>query len=771
MRIQIFLVLSLCWGFAVVGRGQPSCNLLLKGYVKDSGTGIPLPYSNIYLDEIESGAVADSMGFFKIEGLCPGEYHLDVHHLGCETEHLFIYLTKDTLLQIQLNHHTELLDEVVVHGETAEASAQNSSSVSRQSIEQNSNQNLSDILEQIAGVSVLKNGAGISKPVVHGLFGNRVGVLNNGIAQAGQQWGNDHAPEIDPFVADHLSVVKGASALMFAGSTLGSMVLVEAGAINPDPHLHGRMNYSLQTNGWGHTLNAQLEKSDGWAAWRLTGTLKLQGDSRSPNYFLTNTGKREANLALQVEKDFGADWKNEFYLSTFNTEIGILRGAHIGNLTDLEAAIGREQPFFTADTFSYAINEPRQLVRHHLFKWESQYLLSDTQVLKFKYGWQLNDRKEFDVRRGGRDTIPALSLLQFANFLELSYHHQLKRSQLLKSGVQFQYIDNNNLPGTGVLPLLPNYNSQLASAFLIWQVDWEKWFFEAGGRYDFRFLDVSAISLTLPVQVEEKLHRFHNYAVSTGARYNWKERLKTSLNIGYMLRAPEVNELYSMGLHQGVSGIEEGSRDLQQEKSLKLILSTDCAIQKRLFIQALLYFQPIQDYIFLEPQDQFRLTIRGAFPVFNYQQTDALLYGGDFLLTYEPQKNLKWLLKYAQVTGRDRSNQQGLVFIPANNLYSALTWSLDDGPLFKLTKFSVNGKYVFEQSNITEEQDFMAPPEAYFLLGTQLETTLHLGESKLRASLSVENLLNTTYRDYLNRLRYFADDLGRNIRLQVSYSF
>ena len=52
---------------------------------------------------------------------------------------------------------------------------------------------------------MLRNGSGISKPVIHGLFGNRVTILNNGITQSGQQWGNDHAPEIDPFVADHLS--------------------------------------------------------------------------------------------------------------------------------------------------------------------------------------------------------------------------------------------------------------------------------------------------------------------------------------------------------------------------------------------------------------------------------------------------------------------------------------------------------------------------------------------------------------------------------------
>ena len=150
----------------------------------------------------------------------------------------------------------------------------------------------------------MRNGSGISKPVVHGLFGNRVAILNNGIAQSGQQWGSDHAPEIDPFVADHLSVVKGASALAYGGNSLGSVVLVETDNIQEDPHLHGEVNYTLQSNGWGHTLNSTIEKNGSWAAWRITGTLKRQGDNRTSNYFLTNTGKKENNLALQIEKQF-----------------------------------------------------------------------------------------------------------------------------------------------------------------------------------------------------------------------------------------------------------------------------------------------------------------------------------------------------------------------------------------------------------------------------------------------------------------------------------
>ncbi len=75
---------------------------------------------------------------------------------------------------------------------------------------------LADMTESVAGVRTLRNGSGITKPIIHGLYGNRVAVVNNGLIQAGQQWGADHAPEIDPNSINVITVVKkGSDAIEF----------------------------------------------------------------------------------------------------------------------------------------------------------------------------------------------------------------------------------------------------------------------------------------------------------------------------------------------------------------------------------------------------------------------------------------------------------------------------------------------------------------------------------------------------------------------------
>lgn len=748
-----------------------ACKITLSGYVVDQATEDPLDFTEVYLVETKAGAIADENGHFELSNLCPGAYHLVVSHIGCDVVKQFINITADTTLHIQLQHHAELLNEVVVHGRNEAGDVNNSSSIKREALTRESNKSLSEVIGRISGVSLLKTGAGISKPVIDGLYGNRIAILNNGIPQAGQQWGNDHAPEIDPFVADHLSVVKGASALAYGGS-LGGVVQVDAAPPTDDPHLHGEASYIFQTNGLGNTVNVRFEQAAPFASWRASGTFKLMGDARTPDYFLTNTGRREGNFALQFDKKMNSGWRNSLYYSLFSARIGILRGSQIGNLTDLQEAIGREVPFFTNDNFSYDINPPSQLVRHHLLKWESKRAFDDHHAITLRYGGQIDDRQEFDVRRGGRSDIPAMSLLQFSNLLDGDYTWQAHKGGLLKVGSQLQYVVNTNRPETGILPLIPNYASFQSAGYAIWKQEIKSTNYELGARYDFKNLEVAAISTDLPRRVEHFKHDFHNVSLSAGVNQKWVDGFNTKLELGYVLRAPEVNELYSQGLHQGVSGIEEGNRGLSAERSFKAVAGAEWNWHEKFFLQGMAYLQHIGNYIYLQPQPEPRLTIRGAFPLFLYEQTNARLLGFDGLASWSLSQSVKVTAKYALVRGEDLSHQLPLIYMPSDNLSLDTEWFLKNTKKWKDISLSVDGRYVFKQDRLQPEQDFLPPPDAYFLLGAGAQAKLQLKKaSLLRLSLRVDNVLNARYRDYLNRQRYFADELGVNVNMRVGYVF
>jgi len=765
-------LLVVLFSFVITSSFSQHCSITIKGHLYDTATEEPLEFANLLLEENLQGAASDIDGHFELENVCPGDYHLRVSHIGCETQTFFFQIKNDTNLHIHLNHSSELLDEVLVHGHEEDHSSAVSATIDEQQISKSANENLADLLSSIAGVATLSNGAGISKPIVHGLFGNRITILNNEVEQAGQQWGNDHAPEIDPFVANHLSVVKGAAALEYGGSNLGSIILVEPGNISDDPHLHGQLNYIYNSNGRGSNFNTQFEQKLAAFSWKLTTTFKNQGDSKSSSYFLRNTGRREANVALQLEKHWSSSWATNFYYSYFSTTIGILRGSHIGNTTDLSLALEKEVPFFTEEKFSREIDAPKQEVAHHLAKFEAKYLISENKALKLIFASQLNDRKEFDIRRGGRSETPALSLSQWAHSFDAKYSQESANNLLLKGGLQLRLKDNTNVPGTGFNPLIPDFRKSSIAAYAITQKDLENVLLELGARIEQQSLLAFPITNTVPKEVLREERNFTNYSLSAGLKYSVNDALSINLNTGLAQRSPEVNELYSNGLHQGVSGIERGNANLQPELSLKSIISIDYKWKNKALLNILAYYQNVDDFIYLEPQREFELTIRGAFPLFLYRQTKARIYGLDANFHFEPTKHLRMNLNYAYIKGIDVTNDQGLLNIPGNNANFEINYFSDlQGKFIRNFQLGAEVQHQNQQKDISVDQDFALPPEAYTLLNFKTAFDIHIGKDELKCAITLKNALNLKYRDYLNRLRYFADDLGRNIVFRVNYKF
>lgn len=757
-------------GTATVALAQ-DCSLKIEGRVIDAATGEPLAFATVLVEKTTIGAVTDDAGAFALTDLCTGGYHIEISHIGCHTERFFIELLRDTFVQLTMEHHAAFLEQVTVEGVAVPNAGQYRQTLTRDELEQGGGQSIGQLVSNITGVSLIKNGSGVAKPVIHGLSGNRIAILNNGLLQAGQQWGIDHAPEIDPFTADRITVIKGVETLAIGGNTLGGAVLVEPGSIRQDPHLHGAVQYVLDANGRQQALSSRIERGGQWVDWRVTGTLKHGGDHRTPDYWLRNTGIRERNIAAQFQRNKNTDWFQTLYYSFFNTDIGILRGSHVGNLTDLQTAIGRTEPFFTEDEYRPDLEAPRQEVTHHLLKYSAKHYLSPDHSLQFTYGGQVNHRQEYDVRRGGRSERPALDLLLQSHFADWQWvDHRGKIDKRI--GLQYRFTDNVNQPGTGVLPLIPNYQQHQPGVFAIFNggsdapIQWQ-----LGGRYDFVAMDVKSISTDLPRRIVPETHLFHNHSVSGGVERNIGDIATSKLNIGLTGRTPEVNELYSAGLHQGVAGIEEGNPQLEKEVSVKGIWTNTLRWKTRLFAEVAFYYQHIDNYIFLEPQPEFRLTIRGAFPVFAYAQTTGRIAGSDLTIKYALTERLTWLNRFAMVRGRDVAHDRPLPFLPADNLNSTFHYVWQGSDRWRSPSVRITGLYTFEQTRLLPEQDFLSPPPGYFLLSAQVSTLLKVSDYNLHIWLQGTNLLNTRYRDYLNRLRYYADEEGRSVRVNVRWEF
>ncbi|MBL0052920.1 MAG: hypothetical protein IPP29_16105 [Bacteroidetes bacterium] len=184
--------------------------------------------------------------------------------------------------------------------------------------------------------------------------------------------GIEHAPEVDPFIANKLSVIKGANSIRYGSDAIAGVILIETKPLRDSAGIGGELNLIGMTNGRAGTASAYLEgnfKKLNPLSWRVQGTLKQGGNISAPDYILVNTGLKEYNFSYALgwkKKNYGA----EIFYSQFNTTFGIFSASHIGNLTDLNKAFNSPVPLETG-TFTYKIGRPFQHTEHELFKLKS----------------------------------------------------------------------------------------------------------------------------------------------------------------------------------------------------------------------------------------------------------------------------------------------------------------------------------------------------------------------------------------------------------------
>lgn len=743
---------------------QGQCNLQLSGTVLDEHDDTPLDYSTIYVLETGQGTLADSLGAYTLSGLCSGQMTVVCSHIGCEPVEIRLLLTRDTILNFRPEHHIELLDQVVTTApKVADAPAQTRTDLSGQTLERLQGRSLSQMLESISGVSLVQTGPGIAKPMIHGLYGNRILIVQNDVRQEGQQWGIDHAPEIDPTVAGTMTVIKGAEGVRFGPDALAGVILVKPDPLPRSPGLTGSLMTHLQSNGRGGKIAGRIEggfRQPGWG-WRATGSLRLLGDQVAPDYILSNTGQREWGFSAQTGYTANKGTLDLYY-SLYQAEFGILRAAHIGNLTDLQAAIMAREPW-VQNPFTYEILNPRQQVIHHLAKIEASRKISGMWTLKGRYSLQVDKRQEFDIRRGDRDDIPALDLTIISQQAEVLAEHRPWRHLSGTVGTSAQYQTNYNVPGTGVRPLIPNFTSTTASLFAFERYIRNTWELEAGIRSDYRYLSVAKFNEQ--DQIIRPAFDWINFSASIGGLHRFSPSWQANLQIASAFRAPGANELFSEGLHHSTAALEIGNDSLDIERSLKTVL-TILHQQPGFTVSLSTYINPITGLIYLRPTGDFDLTIRGAFPVFYYQQTNALLTGVDLDLSFAVTSWLDYQGQAALLWADDLQHASPLFGMPPLQFRHSLLLHNQPNETQASLSAGIQIRQVLRQDH-SPVDDFAPPPAGYAIVGLTAEWS----RGKTRITAGVDNLLNRPYREYLDRLRYFADAPGRNIYLKTFVHF
>ncbi|WP_412464705.1 TonB-dependent receptor [Flavobacterium mekongense] len=771
----------------------------ISGKIVDEND-VALEKSHIHISSKSTNSKKD--GSFIIRNIPNGPAKVLITYVGYKPIDTIIAVNGNLEINFKMKQKNEQLDEIVVkHKNNYFNHSVSEQKIKEKTIEKFSSQSLGNLLKEVPGVSVLKSGNTVVKPVINGLHSSRVAIFNNNVKLEDQQWGMEHAPNFDVNAAGKITVLKGASALQYGGDAIGGIVIIEPFSTKKDT-LFGKTIMTMESNGRGGTISSSLHKGNfcDWS-WNAQGSFKYYGDREAPDYTLSNTGNREANFSGDL-KYIGKKFDFAAYYSLYSATIGILSASHIGNVNDLYNSINNQTPSVT-DDFTYSIKNPKQKVQHHLAKLNYNYYFKDGQTLALQYAFQFNNRKEFDLRTGVSDSKPALDLNLLTHTVNADYKLSVDAWDF-KSGIMGLYQNNTANPNTGVRPLIPTYNKFDAGVYAVADNHLSEDFsIEVGIRYDFSTIE--ATKYYLKSRWEERDYSpqfdnfiagdfgtqwltkptftFHNFSASIGTQYSFGEGFDWYFNLSRAVRNPNPSEFFSDGLHHSSGMIELGDLRLEQEKSNKISTSLQKKWQK-VKINLNPFLNYIEDYMFLKPVG-FETTIRGAFPVWEYQQTNALLTGVDFNSEWQISEHWQHRLLLTYVNGRDKTNNDAIIDMPPltlNNriLFSKKEWNnltleLQSEMVFRQTQFPDNNF----TTNIIENGDFVpvevdisTPPPAYHLLHFTSDFQFKVSEHSLATlGFSVFNILDTPYRDYLNRQRFYADELGRNFQIQLKINY
>lgn len=621
---------------------------------------------------------------------------------------------------------TKYLQEVVITGiqnSGSKNTALNLEGYSLQQLDTRSPFNLSNALSSIPGISELSTGNGISKPVIRGLYGNRILVLLSGLRFDNQQFQDEHGLGLSQIGIDRVEVIKGPASILYGTDAIGGVINV----IEETPDKQGR-SLDLTTRFYSNTLGtltdigySQYNKNKTW--WRLRGGIESHADYTDGN------GTRvldSRNKGYYGKAGFGftrGNWiMNNSYNFSYNQFGFVVPDLSLFMKTDARG--------------SRSMQGPHHNVMLNILSSQNTFQLRSS-VLKINAGFQSNHRMEDE---GGGEI--SLNMHLISALENAKWEKRICKNVLFVLNQQFTFEKNTNL---GKRKLIPDANliEGNLSGFLHFSLD--KLSIETGAGINNKEIQTF---LTIPLNTPGKhVHPFNIDRTSAnamvGLSYNPNEMLNVKTNISTGDRAPNLAELSSDGLHEGYYRYEIGNSDLKMEQNINGDASMEFN-SHQWFVALSVYYNRFFNYIYLAPSTDNYF----GFPVYYFKQQDAKIYGSELIVAYKPAALKHYEIKETFTTTRGILDDGGyLPFIPAYKNTLSLIFKKDIGN--KKVYFEPEYEYIFKHDHPAQ---FEINTPSYGLINIYSGLTTHYHNRELHWQLSIKNLFNLPYYDHLSRL-------------------
>ncbi len=721
----------------------------ISAQVKQDSTGIPVPYAQISIAELNYVTLSDEQGNFTISNIPAGTYVIMFKALGYGTKIISLG-QNDSLAIVFLKPSYIEVPEVVVYGTNNSDPKRTANSITQ--LNQNDMRtsgalNLSDAISKLPGVSQLSTGSGISKPVIRGLFGNRIQTVLYGLRFDNQQWQDEHGLGLSDVGVDRIEIIKGAASLLYGSEAMGGVINIIEEKSAPIGKIQGDVSTRFFSNTLGVAGDVGVKGANKKINWRLRAGTDSHADYTDGNntrILNSRFGGYYAKAGLGFTRSKWISVNN--YMFSQNNFGFLMDTVQLKDPPDSRGSRGFDRPHHT--------------VNLNVLSSQNTFFMEHSK-LKVNLGFQNNNRQE---QEGGN----MISLNMFLNSYigNLIWTRSFNKLDL-SFGSQGYYQTNLNLGSRTIIPDAKQLENSLYSYV---KYNLKSVTLEGGARYDMRHIETYATGnintdpFSVGAQVKPFVKDYTSFNGSAGLSwFNKNFNFKVNFSSGY--RAGNLAELSSNGLHEGTVRYEIGDPNLKIEQNVcgDIYLKYNSSF---IDLSVASYYNMFVNYIYLAPSNLEYI----GFDIFYYKQQNAVISGIESAINIHPEDNrwFNWSTNYSYIDG-SLAEGKPMPFIPAPKLNSDIKLTKKSNKDLKELFIKPGITYVFEQ---TRTGEFETPTSDYYLVNLAAGCYFETKHNAYTLTLTGNNLLNQVYYDHLSRFKYFGIyNIGRNISLNFKLNF
>lgn len=590
-----------------------------------------------------------------------------------------------------------------------------------------------DMLGGEAGVQSTNFGPNSSRPIIRGLDGDRIRILQNslGTMDASTQ-SLDHAIPVDTLTIDQMEVIRGPMSLLYGSSAVGGVVNLVTNRIHYSYEEGFFAKFLTQGETVNNGLSNALHMNYGKNKWmfHVDGSTRNLGSQEIPRY---------ARSSKLRNSDPIADEAKDKLPNSFNKQDNV--AVAVSRIMD-RGYVGASFNHYNTNYGSVADEEVSIDMTQNRFELHGEYRPENNSFRKIKFKTAVSDYFHKEIEDGMTGTTfkneGHESRLEFLN----------KTSQW--DGVTGVHTQFFKFAARGEEAFLPESENSKVALFTFQQLSVGKNAYRFGARLENTVIEKKSSDNF--GGSDEKNYLGMN--VSLGHCYDFSRKNTLESSISYSERAPNFQELYASGDHIATSAFESGDSTLIKEKATAVEITYKNADAKNQFT-ASLYTQVFKDYISLNPTGA--VSPGEGFEVYQYEQVDALFYGLDIDNKTEIKKlshgTLNLIGKFDFVRAKDTDTGKNLPRISPPRVtlgleYNSDKWSAD-----------IENQYVSQQ---TKTADFETRTDAYHL--TNIGYTYHIVNELTSLDLfaRVRNIFDNEARSHVSTLKDIAPLPGRN---------